>query len=93
MLWTVSGDGVNRIGPALIFIFSGAIVPLPLFPDWMQTLLEILPFRGLADTPCRIYMGHILPHQAIYAIIHQLAWVFVIILIGVGWCLRVVFTG
>ncbi|MCY3666395.1 MAG: ABC-2 family transporter protein [Gemmatimonadetes bacterium] len=32
---------------------------MPLFPDAFQPILDFLPFRGLADTPFRLYMGHI----------------------------------
>ncbi len=82
MLWTISGDGINRLLPAAIYIFSGGIVPLPLFPDFLQPLLNALPFRGMADTPFRIYMGHIPPEQALLAIAHQLAWTAAFVLIG-----------
>ena len=32
LLWTISGDGVSRLIGASAAIFSGAIIPLPLFP-------------------------------------------------------------
>jgi len=63
-LWTIAGDGVNRILPVFVYVFSGLIIPLPLFPDWMQPFLNAMPFRGLADTPFRIYMGHLPPAAA-----------------------------
>lgn len=82
MLWTISGEGINRLMGAAILIFSGMIVPLPLFPDFLQPLLTALPFRGMADTPFRIYMGHIPPEQALLAIAHQLAWTAAFVLVG-----------
>lgn len=82
LLWTVSGEGISRIAPALIFIFSGLIVPLPLWPDWLQPVLNFLPFRGLADVPFRIYMGHIPPSQAVYALAHQAVWIIFFIVLG-----------
>jgi len=86
-LWTIAGDGVNRILPMFIYAFSGMIVPLPFFPDSLQPLLRLLPFRGVADTPFRIYMGHIPPAEAVLAVLHQLAWTTVLILFG-NWLLR-----
>ena len=59
MLWTLSGEGVDRILPSFVTILSGMIVPLPLFPDWMQPFLSWQPFRGLCDVPYRIYSGNI----------------------------------
>ena len=51
MLWTISADGMLGLAPALVTILSGMIVPIPLYPDWAQTALNILPFRGLVDVP------------------------------------------
>jgi len=87
LLWTVAGDGANRLVSAALFIFSGMVVPLPLFPDWLQPVLNALPFRGLADTPFRIYMGHIPPEQALLAIAHQLVWTAAFVL-GGRWLLN-----
>ena len=87
LLWTISGEGISRIGPALAYVFSGLIVPLPLLPDWAQTTLRLLPFRGLVDTPFRLYMGHLPPREALGALAHQAAWT--LALVGWGrWLLR-----
>lgn len=86
LLWTLSGEGANRFLPALFYMLSGAILPLPLFPEWAQRVLLVLPFRGVMDTPFRIYMGHIPPQQAAGAILHQLAWAGGFVLLG-GWLL------
>ena len=59
LLWTISGDGVAKLMPALVTVFSGMVIPLPFFPDWTQPLLHVLPFRALADVPYRLYTGDI----------------------------------
>ncbi len=82
LLWTISGEGISRLLPAAIFIFSGMIIPLPLFPDWAQPILNFLPFRGLADVPFRLYMGHIPPDQAIGVLLHQTAWTVAFLALG-----------
>jgi ABC-2 type transport system permease protein len=82
MLWTVSGDGIGRLAPPLVFFFSGIGVPLPLFPDWLQRLIAILPFRGLIDTPFRIYLGHLAGVQAMMALAQQGLWIAVLMLAG-----------
>jgi len=64
------------------YFLSGSVLPLPLFPDWAQPILKILPARGLMDTPFRIYLGHIPPSEALAAIAHQLAWVGIAVWIG-----------
>jgi ABC-2 type transport system permease protein len=82
LLWTISGDGILRLLPAAIWFFSGITVPLPLFPDWAQPVLALMPFRGLGDTPWRIYLGHIPPSEATLAIAHQLVWALLLALLG-----------
>ena len=49
------------------------MVPLPLFPDWMQSVIYWLPFAGLGDTPYRLYMGHIAPAAALLPLARQAA--------------------
>ena len=95
LMWTVSGQ-VTLVTP-LVLVFSGSLVPLPLFPAWSQTLLGILPFRGLVDTPFRLYLGHIPPGDLLFHLAHQLAWTAAIVIFG-RWLLargvrRLVFQG
>ena len=82
LLWTVSGEGIARILPILAFLLSGIEVPLPLWPDWLQPVLNFLPFRGLADVPFRIYMAHMAPREALAAIAQQCAWVGIFVVTG-----------
>jgi ABC-2 type transport system permease protein len=82
LLWTISGDGLARVVPALVIVFSGGVIPLPLFPDWSQPLLAALPFAGLGDTPYRIYSGHIPVSEAGLPIAISVAWT--VVLIGIG---------
>jgi ABC-2 type transport system permease protein len=82
LFWTISGDGIVRILPSFIMLFSGITIPLPLFPDWAQPIINLLPFRGLMDLPFRLYMGHIPAHEAPFIIFTQLIWTSLIILLG-----------
>jgi ABC-2 type transport system permease protein len=66
----------------LIFFFSGSVIPLPMFPDWMQGALAVLPFRGLMDTPFRIYLGILSGQTAFLALLHQLVWTAALVLLG-----------
>ena len=82
LLWTISGEGISQLVPALVLIFSGMLVPLPLLPAWAQPVLHLLPFRGLIDIPFRLYIGHLPPQQAAPLLAHQLAWTAALILLG-----------
>lgn len=82
MMWTISGDGVFALAPGIVGILSGMFVPIPLFPDWAQTTLNVLPFRGLVDTPYRFYLGHIPASDLPLHLAHQLVWIAAIVLTG-----------
>ena len=82
LLWTLAGEGVTQLVQVSIFLFSGMIIPLPLFPDWAQPLLAFLPFRGLADAPFRLYMGHLAPAAVIRVFIHQIGWTLALVALG-----------
>ncbi len=82
MMWTLSGEGINSVLPNLITIFSGMIIPLPLFPEWLQPFLNFLPFSGLLDKPFRLFTGNLLPNELLNVLLHQIFWIFVIIILG-----------
>lgn len=81
-IWTMSARGIKILIMAIVNIFSGIIVPLPFFPDWMQKIINLLPFRGLIDIPVRFYIGDLPPWQIGVYFIQQLAWVVILVAIG-----------
>lgn len=86
MLWTISSQGIDRVVPAVTVVLSGLVVPLPLFPDWLQPILWLQPFRGLADVPFRIYSGNVSLSLATVEILSQGLWIIALVILG-RWCL------
>ncbi len=84
LLHSLTGLGVQSVLPALVTVFSGMIVPLPLYPDFLQPLMRAQPLRGLCDVPYRIYTGHIAPPDAMLEIAQQLGWSVALIWLGRG---------
>lgn len=82
LFWTISGEGITMIVPTLAMALSGQIIPLPLYPDWMQPLIHLLPFRGLIDVPARIYSGVISAEQAWLEVSTQILWSLIILWFG-----------
>ena len=82
LMWTIAGEGSMQMLSICIFVFSGMVIPLPLFPDEIQPILDFMPFRGLADTPFRLYMGHIPASQVWSVVGHQLAWTLALVSLG-----------
>lgn len=84
LLWTLSGEGAQFIMPAMANLFSGLLIPLPLFPDWAQTIIGVLPFRGLMDTPNRLWLGDLNGLNAFDALLHQWLWIAGLLLLAEG---------
>ena len=84
MIWTVSGVGTVAVVSAVVTLFSGMVVPLPLFPGWTQKIISILPFRGLVDVPFRLYSGHLPVNQFPVTLLHQWLWTIGLALCGMA---------
>jgi ABC-2 type transport system permease protein len=84
LMWTVSGEGFNRLMPGVVPLLAGLVVPLPLFPEWLQPILYWQPFKGLADVPFRIYSGHIDGAQSGVEIALQFGWCALIVGFGIA---------
>ena len=37
--------------------FTGSYVPIPLFPTWLRTISDWLPFNGLMNIPTEVFLG------------------------------------
>lgn len=78
---------MSPVGSILMFavlgeFFAGLIIPLPLMPEWLQTIAYALPFHFTADFPFRVYSGHIPQAEAIQGILWQLVWLIGLVLLG-----------
>lgn len=82
LFWTISGEGIFHLVPVLVWFFCGIVIPLPLLPPWMQTFISLLPFRGLLDTPLRLYIGDLNGPDAMLAIVAQGVWILALVFIG-----------
>ena len=80
--WTVTGYGVQRIAVSLVTLFSGMLIPLPLFPQFMQPFLRLQPFAGLSDMPSQLFAGSLPPSAIGGVLLLQLAWALVFVLLG-----------
>jgi ABC-2 type transport system permease protein len=82
MLWTISGEGIARLVPPIVFFLSGMIIPLPLFPEFLQPVIRAMPFRGMIDVPFRIYLGQMQPDEILAGFVQQVIWIGLSILFG-----------
>lgn len=80
--FTVSSVGVRMTMVMLADFLAGGLVPLPLLPEYLTKYIYLSPFAAMQNTPFRIYTGGIPGTEAVKAIILQLFWATVLILLG-----------
>jgi ABC-2 type transport system permease protein len=78
---TVTSSPTGFILPT---VFSGMVIPLPLFPDSWQLLIRVLPFRFIMDVPGRIFSSHIPLNQIPWELALGVGWFFALVALGAG---------
>jgi ABC-2 type transport system permease protein len=76
------GDGPAFLMSLVCGLFSGAYLPLPLWPQFMQGFLAVQPFAGQLDLPVRLYSGAIQPGGAAAVFALQIVWTLAFIAAG-----------
>ena len=84
--WVLQLGELKTIKGGIILLLSGKIIPLWLFPESIQRVLEFLPFQYIYQTPLSIYIGKLTPSQAVPSMMIQLVWIILFAcLLSFGW--------
>ncbi len=62
----------------LVFVVGGMLIPLEVFPGWLQGIARVLPFQAMAYAPARLASGHVEP----VLLLEQLAWLAVLAVVA-----------
>ena len=76
--WTLEIQALQLIVTWLTDLFGGEIIPLVIFPVFLQKVAFVLPFAAMFSTPLLIYVGVIRPERYLQALGVQLFWVIVL---------------
>ena len=79
---TVSPTGIRLFFSAVAEFLTGAVIPLPFFPDKVRKVIELLPFAGMQNVPLRIYSGDLSGAPMLRAIFLQVFWLLAFIALG-----------
>lgn len=82
VFYTLSLRGIRTFVGAVTDFLAGAIVPLPFFPGPLRAVLELSPFAAMQNAPLRIYSGNITGMDAVWAMVLQIFWLIVLLMIG-----------
>ncbi len=73
--WTTRTGAVNQVYFVSLLFFSGRLAPLEFFPQPVQTLAAILPFRWMLAFPVELVLGRLSPQEMWTGIGVQTAWI------------------
>ena len=79
---TLDVRGLSNIYSGCLFLFSGNLLPLTLFPESWQPILRTLPFSQVLDIPIRLYTGQLPISEMPTVILTQVIWLLGLILLG-----------
>lgn len=77
--WTTRVYSIHEFYYALILLFSGQFVPLPLMPKLIQDIAQYLPFQLLIYFPIQVILGKLSSAQIIQGYVTGIIWLIVAI--------------
>jgi ABC-2 type transport system permease protein len=77
--WLLDASGARALGGALALFFSGMVLPLVLFPGWLGTLAQTLPWSAIIQIPNDIWLGQHPGAGLFLALGFQLGWALVLL--------------
>ncbi|MFJ7890446.1 ABC-2 family transporter protein [Lysinibacillus xylanilyticus] len=73
--------GIMEFYDALLIIFGGILIPIALYPDWLQEITSFLPFQAIISTPISYLTNSTLNTST--PIIIQIIWIIIFALINI----------
>jgi ABC-2 type transport system permease protein len=80
--WLLDYRGVGVLAMVASTFFSGQIVPIAFFPDWLRVLAWALPFASMVQAPIEVFLGHARGFELAGLLALQTTWA--VVLLGLG---------
>jgi ABC-2 type transport system permease protein len=80
--WLMDDRGVMIISATAMALFSGAMIPVSFFPDWLAAIANATPFPSMLQTPVDIFVGRLAGAAALMALGIQLVWAVALLLVA-----------
>ena len=79
--WIQKSDSILSVNDTFIFLFSGQVAPLTLFPTILRDIVSLLPYRYMVAFPIEIFMGMLSEREIFQGLIIQGSWLVILIII------------
>ncbi len=72
--WWNDLTGLRSAQLAIVGFLSGFLMPIDFYPGWLQQVIDVLPFRGIIQTPVDVWLGN---GDAAVLVLAQIGWLIV----------------
>lgn len=72
--WLVDYRGVSIFATLVMSFFSGLLVPVRFFPDWLEAVAVALPFVAMLQIPADVFLGELEGTELAGALLLQAGW-------------------
>lgn len=81
--FTESTWGISILKEVIVLLLSGAIVPIPFFPDNLKRIVEVLPFHAIYNLPVQILTNSSQSRQDYLETIGiQIMWIIILFILS-----------
>lgn len=82
--WLIDDRGVAVLAMLAVSFFSGFMIPIAFFPDWLAQIARATPFPSMLQLPIDIFVGAVKGPEILATIAVQLAWAVVLLAAAQG---------
>jgi ABC-2 type transport system permease protein len=80
--WVLDPTGIRMVSMVFAMFLSGITLPLNLFPGWLGTLVNALPWASYVQVPIDVYLGQHSGSDLLGALGFQVFWAVVLLAAG-----------
>ena len=80
--WLLDNRGLDQLVTLVLTVLGGLLVPVVLFPSWLESVARTLPFAAMVQLPAEVFMNRHHGADLIAVLGVQVAWVGALLLAG-----------
>lgn len=74
--------GLAHLKATIISVFSGALIPLDLYPESIRWLILLLPFQGMSHVPASVFIETVPTGEIWRPLLTQVVWAVLLAVLG-----------
>ena len=82
--WLLDYRGPATLALITATFFTGFVIPVPFFPDWLARIAHLTPFPAMLQIPVDIFVGVRAGPAVVGALAVQLGWALVLLMVAHG---------